>query len=92
MLPANDPDLPKITEPLRLSLSARNPDFQNGVFNADSSVEALDVVKSMSPDVSTKLTDRRTDEALATLDRHPSIVSAKAPPTSAPASGANCWR
>jgi hypothetical protein len=55
---------------LRLALSARNSDFQKGIFNAESSVEALIQVKMLPPNVALKLTECRTDEALATLERY----------------------
>ncbi len=70
VLPADDADLPKITEGLRLALSARNPDYQQGIFNADSSVEALLLVKSLPPHVAVSLTDCRTEEALQILERY----------------------
>lgn len=66
----DDPDLPEIVECLRLALSARNPDFRKGIFDADSSVEALVLVKSLPPDVSEKLADCETEEALRTLERY----------------------
>ncbi|MDX1927702.1 MAG: hypothetical protein SFV81_14365 [Pirellulaceae bacterium] len=70
VMPDDDPDQAAIVECLRLALSARNPDFQKGIFNADSSVEALIRVKMLPPNVATKLTECKTDEALATLERY----------------------
>ena len=70
VMPNNDPELPKLVECLRLALSARNPDFRKGIFNADSSVEALVLVKSLPPHLSEKLSDCETDEALRTLERY----------------------
>lgn len=70
VMPSDEPDQPKIVECLRLALSARNLDFQKGIFNADSSVEALVLVKSLPPHVSEKLKNCGTDEALAILDRY----------------------
>ncbi len=70
VMPAEDPDLPQLVESLRLALSARNPDFRKGVFNADSAVEALLMVKSLPPHVSEKLTGCETDEALEVLERY----------------------
>ena len=70
VLPKDDPDLPGIVESLRLALLARNPDFEKGIVNADSTVEALVRVKSLPPHVAEKLTGCRTDETLATLERY----------------------
>lgn len=70
VLPRDDPDLPAVTQSLRLALRARNPDFQKGIINADSAVEALVRVKGLPPHVSGKLADCGTDEALAVLERH----------------------
>lgn len=70
VLPKDDPDLPGIVESLRLALLARNPDFEKGIVNADSTVEALLRVKSLPPHVAEKLTGCQTDEALATLERY----------------------
>ncbi len=69
-MPKDDADLPAVVESLRLSLTARNPDFEKGIFNADSSVEALLRVKMLPPHVAEKLADCKTDEALATLERY----------------------
>jgi 23S rRNA A1618 N6-methylase RlmF len=60
--------VPDVARPL--TANARNPDFQKGIFNADSSVEALVLVKSLPPHVSEKLNDCGTDEALAILERY----------------------
>ena len=70
VMPQDDLDQPRIVECLRLALSARNPDFQKGIFNADSSVEALVLVKSLPLHVSEKLRNSGTDEALAILERY----------------------
>ena len=70
VMPRDDADLPSIVESLRLALSARNPDFEKGVFNADSSVEALVRVKKLPPHVAEKLADCNTNEALQTLERY----------------------
>jgi len=70
VMPNDDPDQPRIVECLRLALSARNPDFQKGIFNSDSSVEALVLVKSLPPHVAEKLKNCGTDEALAILERY----------------------
>jgi len=70
VMPKDDPELPRIVECLRLALSARNPDFRKGIFNADSSVEALVLVKSLPPHVAEQLQDCQTDEALEILDRY----------------------
>jgi hypothetical protein len=67
VLPADDEDLPPIIESLRLALRARNPDFQKGVVNADSSVEALALVKSLPESVSKQLQECDVDEALDAL-------------------------
>ena len=70
VMPQDDLNQPRIVECLRLALSARNPDFQKGIFNADSSVEALVLVKSLPLHVSEKLRNSGTDEALAILERY----------------------
>jgi 23S rRNA A1618 N6-methylase RlmF len=70
VMPSDDPDQANIVECLRLALLARNSDFQKGIFNADSSVEALIRVKMQPTNVASKLTECRTDEALATLERY----------------------
>jgi hypothetical protein len=69
-MPKDDPDLPAVVESLGLARSARNPEFEKGVFNADSSVEALVRVKWLPPHVAEKLTGCKTDEALGTLERY----------------------
>jgi len=69
-MPNDDPELPKIVNCLRLALSARNPDFRKGIFNSDSSVEALVLVKSLPPHVSEKLADCETEEALRALGHY----------------------
>ena len=66
----DDADLAAVVESLRLALSARNPDFEKGVFNADSSVEALIRVKMLPPHVAEKLAECKTNEALGTLERY----------------------
>lgn len=66
----DDTDLPAVVESLRLALSARNPDFEKGIFNADSSVEALIRVKMLPGYVTEKLAGSKTDEALAALERY----------------------
>jgi len=68
VMPKDDADLPAVVESLRLALSARNSDFEKGIFNADSSVEALIRVKMLPPHVAEKLADCKTNEALATLE------------------------
>ena len=70
VMPKDDPDLPAVVESLRLALNARNPDFEKGLVNADSAVEALLVVKGLPTHVAEKLTGCNTDEALATLERY----------------------
>lgn len=70
VMPKDDADLPAVVESLRLALSARNPDFEMGIFNADSTVEALIRVKMLPPHVAEKLTECKTDEALETLERY----------------------
>lgn len=70
VIPDDDPDQAAIVECLRLALSARNPNFQKGIFDADSSVEALIRVKMLPPNVAAKLIECKTDEALATLERY----------------------
>ncbi|MEI8379537.1 MAG: hypothetical protein WCJ09_05380 [Planctomycetota bacterium] len=69
-MPKDDADLPAVVESLRLALSARNPDFEKGIFNADSSVEALIRVKMLPPHVAEKLADCKTNDALETLERY----------------------
>ncbi len=66
----DDADLPAVVESLRLALLTRNPDFQQGVFNADSSVEALIRVKKLPLNVAVKSTECRTDESLANIERY----------------------
>ncbi len=68
VMPKVDADLPAVVESLRLALSARNPDFEKGIFNADSSVEALIRVKMLPPHVAEKLADCKTKEAFETLE------------------------
>lgn len=58
VMPEDDPDLPKITESLRLALCARNPDFQRGVFDLDSAVGSLGSRQKASS------TNRRTPDRL----------------------------
>lgn len=70
VLPKDDPDLPAVVECLRLALLARNPDFERGIVNADSTVEALVRVKELPPHVAEKLDGCKTDEALSTLERY----------------------
>ena len=70
VIPKDDPDLPAVIESLRLALKARNPDFEKGIFNADSAVEALVRVKTLPLHVSVKLADCGTGEALDTLERY----------------------
>jgi hypothetical protein len=70
VLPKNDPDLPDVVECLRLALLARNPDFEKGIVNADSTVEALVRVKQLPPHVAAKLAKCHTDEVLAALERY----------------------
>jgi hypothetical protein len=53
---------------LQRPLTRRN--VQKGIFNADSSVEALIRVKMLPPNVAAKLTECKTDEALATLEHY----------------------
>lgn len=69
-MPNDDADLPAVVDSLRLALSARNPDFQKGIFNADSSMEALIRVKMLPPHVAVRLTECKTQEALETLERY----------------------
>ncbi len=69
-MPKDDSELPAVVELLRLALLARNPDYAKGVFNADSSMEALIWVKKLPPHVSDKLADCKTDEAFDTLERY----------------------
>lgn len=69
-MPKDDADLSAVVDSLRLALSARNPDFEKGIFNADSSVEALVRVEMLPPHVAVKLTGCKTDEALGTLERY----------------------
>jgi hypothetical protein len=70
VVPKDDADLPAVVDSLRLALSARNPDFEKGIFNADSSVEALIRVKMLPPHVAEKLADCKTNEAFETLERY----------------------
>jgi len=70
VMPIDDSDLPRITECIRMALLARNRDFQKGIFNADSAVEALLLVKSLPVHVQDKLADCQTDEAMLTLERY----------------------
>lgn len=69
-MPKDDADLPAVVDSLRRALSARNPDFEKGIFNADSSMEALIRVKMLPPHVAVKLTECKTQEALETLERY----------------------
>jgi len=69
VMPAEDPDLPAIVEAIRLALLARNPDFQQGVANAESAMEALLLVERLPPHVAASLLHCQTAEALATLER-----------------------
>ena len=70
VLPKDDPDLPAVVEGLRLALLARNPDFEKGILNADSTVEALIRVQSLPPHVAGKLSKCQTPETLALLQRY----------------------
>lgn len=72
VMPKDDADLPSVVESLRLALSARNPDFEKGIFNSDSSVEALIRVKLLPLHVAEKLMDCETNEAFETLERYAS--------------------
>jgi len=69
VMPAEDPELPAIVAAIRLALLARNPDFQQGVSNADSTLEALLQVDRLPPHVAVSLLHCQTAEALATLER-----------------------
>lgn len=69
-LPKDDEDLPAVVEALRLALKARNPDFEKGVVNADSAVEALVRVRALPARLAEKLSGCGTDEALDTLERY----------------------
>lgn len=84
VLPSDDKDLPRILESLRLALKTRNPDFQKGVFNADSSVEALVLVKSMPANSYEKLQDCYIDEALDALERYAAHRFRKGKPALSP--------
>lgn len=70
VLPEQDADRPAIVESLRLALLARNPDFDRGICNADSAVEALLVVHTLPSDIQQPLQDCRTEFALQTLERY----------------------
>jgi uncharacterized protein YyaL (SSP411 family) len=70
VIPKDDPDLLEIVSSLKLALNARNHDFQKGVFNVDSSVEALVRVKKLPSHVADELTEYGTDEALNVLGRY----------------------
>lgn len=70
VMPKDDTDLTAVVESLRLALAARNPDFEKGIFNADSSMEALIRVKTLPPHVAEKLTDCKTNEAFEILERY----------------------
>lgn len=70
VMPKDDADLPAVVESLRMALLARNPEFEKGVFNADSSVEALVRVKLLPVHVAQSLTECKTGEALETLERY----------------------
>ena len=70
VMPKDDADLTAVVESLRLALSARNPDFEKGIFNADSSVEALIRVKTLPPHVAEKLADCKTNEAFEILESY----------------------
>ncbi len=69
-MPSDDADLAAVVESLRLALLARNPDFVNGIFNADSSVEALLLVETLPPHIAVKLTECKSTEALEILERY----------------------
>ncbi len=70
VMPEDDADLPAIVESLRLALLARNPDFAKGIFNTDSSMEALIRVKMLPQHVSEKLTECKTNEAFEAIERY----------------------
>lgn len=70
VMPKDDADLPTVVESLQLALSARNPDFEKGGFNADSSVEALIRVHQLPPHVAEKRADCKTNEAFEILERY----------------------
>ena len=84
VLPPDDEDRPRILKSLRLALKARNPDFQKGVCNADSSVEALVLVKSMPAGSFEKLQDCYIDEALDALERYAAHQFRKGKPALSP--------
>lgn len=84
VMPQDDPALPGIVKSLRLALSSRNPDFEKGIFNVDSSVEALLLVKKLPPHVATKLADCGTDEALDALERYAAEKFRSGKPTLSP--------
>lgn len=70
VMPKDDADLPSIVDSLRLALNARNPDFQKGIFNADSSVEALVGVKKLPQHLAHELADCETDQTLVILEKY----------------------
>jgi hypothetical protein len=70
VLPHDDDALPEILKSLRLALCARNPDFQRGVFDADSSVVALIVVDRLPNHIAAKLRRCQTKEAISILERY----------------------
>jgi hypothetical protein len=86
-MPKDDADLPAVVDSLRLAPSARNPEFEKGIVNADSSAEALVRVKMLPPHVAEQLTGCETDEARGTLERY----SAEGFRVGEPALGPGAW-
>jgi hypothetical protein len=70
VMPQDDPDLPIIIERIRLALCARNPDFQKGILDGESSVEALVLVDGLPEHIAAKLKGCETEQALSVLQRY----------------------
>jgi hypothetical protein len=70
VLPENDPDRSTIVQSIRLAFNARNPDYQKGIINGDSALEALLQAKRLPAETLAELGDCQIDSAVARLEAY----------------------
>jgi len=87
VLPESDPDRETIAQSIRLAFNARNPDYQKGILNGDSAMEAMLRAKRLPAKTFAELGDCHIDSALASLEAY-GIVQWRA---GKPALGAGVW-
>ena len=87
VLPDNDPDRPAILESIRLAFRARNSDFQDGIINADSAMEALLRAKRLPTAIVAELGECDIDTAFSNLE----IYGIERWRADKPALGASAW-